>query len=429
MEQHPERGSRGRAWAFAAAATSVIAVVVLALVVRGADNTSSVTEDEFDDDGITSDSMGQVAPVVASSPTTSLVTDVIATDVIGVVPSPGWSRVPDPPLMPRVGAAVFEIGFDVFVMGGRDPACDVAAGDCTRYTDGAAFDLASHTWRVIADAPVAFDESMTGDAGVVVPVLTTATGADAAEAGDRRLLLYDTVRDSWSVVDGLPADAGTEVRPAGEGVLIYHRRSDETARQPDYLYSRRTQEWTALPPTLLPPSAERWFFSDGALLCLFATPVEPTSATTSPTVVTKCLDTGYGEWRGATDSTRTGSDLWRMGDGRVVLVPSGAAGADGGVFDLRSGQWTALPPPPDDPAWPTTIAGAADLGATAVFVRANGWVLDLQTGWFLVPPFDDREAAHATSVARGIFVFGGRRVAADGTIEHLADAWIWTPSP
>ena len=102
----------------------------------------------------------------------------------------------------------------------------------------------------------------------------------------------------------------------------------------------------------------------------------------------------------------------------------GRSYAHGGVLDVRSGTWSALPDPPSE----SEADGAAVLTRTgATYGAPQGYVLDMTTStWLRVPALPQVQSRTVVAAGRDMFVFGGARFErADGRL--LASARIWSP--
>ena len=129
-----------------------------------------------------------------------------------------------------------------------------------------------------------------------------------------------------------------------------------------------------------------------------------------------------------------------LDDGRLINPTLGGADGGetgnwgrtypyGGILDPASGEWSALPDPPD---------GEEDCGSGVLtesgghYFGYRGWILDTTTStWIGVPPLDtDELVTGRTVVAAGadLLVFGGARWKPDSfDATLLADAWVWSP--
>ena len=112
-----------------------------------------------DDSDVGTDPTQPVADRQPTAPSTGL--DPSIAPPVQPPEGPGWTELPAPPLSPRTGAIAAWTGSEVVVVGGggENVLCPDTAdcsfpNDAELFTDGAAFDPRSGTWRRIADAPV-----------------------------------------------------------------------------------------------------------------------------------------------------------------------------------------------------------------------------------------------------------------------------------
>lgn len=180
-------------------------------------------------------------PTATSEATTSTSTQSTTTTTIPNDSDP----VPIGPLAPRGGASVVWTGEEMIVWGGcPDEMCR------TRFADGAAYNPATDSWRMIPDTPIP---------GVWYH-LSTWTGSEMLIVGgtqsNRTGAAYSPASDSWRVLPEAPFGVGFERYDGaalrdnvgavwiGDRFLIWDPRSDQVSA---YLPDENT--WTPLPPT------------------------------------------------------------------------------------------------------------------------------------------------------------------------------------
>jgi hypothetical protein len=100
---------------------------------------------------------------------------------------------------------------------------------------------------------------------------------------------------------------------------------------------------------------------------------------------------------------------------------------NGGIFDLVTGTWSALPNPPSA----NEVDGTGVLTATGAYYGASrGWVLDTTTNsWVHIRPQGCLRAISGSTVVaagRRLFVFGGATWKRE-RYRLVDDAWTWTP--
>lgn len=342
-------------------------------------------------------------------------TTVFATDGTEVPPGPdappileGWTPMAASPLSGRSGAVSAWTGSELLVWRGDGAFADVCTvvGGVTRCgeqapADGAAYDPATDTWRMLPPAPVDQDQ---GDqlnyAGVW-------TGSELVVWGgpDGTGAAYDPASDAWRTIAAGPLVSGTRdttmVWTGSEAIVL---GPSQTKTDPVLgsgpgvaAYDPFTDRWRVLAssgtdgldlaavwcggavlvvdetvPSVEPaatahrydPSADRWTTIDG-----------PPLAATSELVCGGQQVIAVGRGTGGTEPAPTG-----------LAVPSPAAA----ILDLGANQWTLVDPPPVDASadsvlvWTGTEAvlvgvprgeasGQPPLGAAILDPSAGAW--------------------------------------------------------
>lgn len=360
----------------------------------------------------------------------------------------GWARLPDPPLSPRVGASAAWTGEDVIVVGGGEFLCPPGA-DCSGpteapFTDGAAFDPSSQTWRLIADAPAAFEGERPavadGSVFFLVECDVSFIGTEEEPAEERCpstqeptvLLRYHPELDAWTQFPGPPGHQPLQIEAVGDSIIAF-AGTEERGERREWRFDLESAAWTAIPDEPVPLMYDRSVVAAGrgGTALLFGADSEsgPTSEPGHEVNLAAKLDLETMTWAELPSSPSRGYRAWGVDDA-VVLEPH--FGGSGGLFDPASGTWSALAAPAEGSVDSNQVAGA--LGQTeAVYVDASGWVFDLERSeWLEIEPIDDRSVfpySSVTAVGRDLFSFGGERwTSSDG--ELLGDAWLWiAPTP
>lgn len=357
--------------------------------------------------------------------------------------SSGWTRLPDPPLSPRVGASAAWTGQEIVVVGGWEflcpPGADCAGPTEAPFTDGAAFDPSTETWRQIADAPAAFHGERAavaaGSIFVLVECESGYTGIDGEPAEDRcpqsdqpgLLLEYDPSADTWAQLPGPPSDQQHAIEAVGDSIIAF-ASSEERGEQQEWRFDLTTATWTELPDDPLPLMYDRSIVSTdgGRSALLFGANAEtgPSSEPSEEVNLAARLELDTMTWKGLPPSPSRGYRAWGVDDA-VVLEPH--FGGSGGLFEPASSTWSALTSA--EPASFDSNQVAGTLGQhDAVYVEASGWVFDAeQDRWIEIEPVDDRglfPQSSVTAVGRDLFISGGDIWASSGG-ELLGDAWMW----
>lgn len=357
----------------------------------------------------------------------------------------GWTRLPDPPLSPRVGASAAWTGDEVMVIGGWDFLCPPGAS-CVGptkapFTDGAAFDPSTQTWRPVADAPAAFQGErpavFDGSVFFLVECDVSFIGTEEEPADDRCpstqeasvFLRYDPEPDMWTQLPGPPGGYPYAIESVGNAIIAFAGTEEQGAQQA-WRFDVESNLWTEIPDDPMPRMYDRSVVAvdEGRSALLFGADAEsgPTSDPGQEVNLAAKLDLATMTWTQLPSSPSRGYRAWGVDDA-VFLEPH--FGGHGGLFDPASDTWSPLT---------TTAAGSFDANQVAgtlgqddaVYVDASGWVFDLpRSEWLMIEPMDDRSIfpnTSVTAVGRDLFTFGGERwTSSDG--ELLGDAWMWIP--
>ncbi|MGH3363678.1 MAG: hypothetical protein ACRDOW_03035 [Nocardioidaceae bacterium] len=341
-----------------------------------------------------------------------------------------WTRLSDSPLSPREGAAAVYVDGEVVFVGGYSGQPCPPNADCDRpedavERDGAAYDLATGTWRRIADAP--------GPVPAVAP--TAVIGAHLYVLANETLLVWDSAGDSW--------DEATPPRPIRWGALVADGTrlvvasgSDENGVQPDRVLDTSTGEWSTLPEDPLKPSFDRTITATPEGLVLTAKPILADGSAANPALVhATVLPPGGDTWEPLPTSDQLGGWRWSWTGHRLVDPTLG--GADGGEtnnfgrvipyggrLDPATGAWSPLPDAPGEGTggWPVEAPGGP-------LVAAEGWLYDDAEGaWTRLPRPEDSPATPGPAVWAGdvLVVLGG----ADWDLADEPDEWtpenVWS---
>jgi hypothetical protein len=359
--------------------------------------------------------------------------------------SAAWQAVRDGPLSPRQGALGLWTGREVLLIGGSDarpcpPGASCIPAEVPPLADGAAFDPQAGTWRRIADTPVPFEWAQ----GMVVgpTAYLWIPGSQGRPKAKSAFLAYRIEENRWEELP-LPADdVGWfhGIVQVGDRIVAY-TSSDEQGEQPDFVFDPADNSWSELPPDPLSPSFDRSMVWSGRELVLFDHELVPQPGSEKPAVTrAAALDLRTGSWRRLPDSEILASGPWVVVGGRLINPMLGGAdgGANtwgrtypfGGILDLASGEWSALPNPPDDE---DDFGSGVLNGAASRYFGYGGWILDAaRNTWLEIPPLEGEElVTDRTVVAAGadLLVFGGARWKEQSFEAALLDeAWIWSPA-
>lgn len=345
--------------------------------------------------------------------------------------APVWERLPDLPLTERDGPVVVWTGAEVLAVGGNvGPACPPGA-DCvtpTSAVDGAALDVATGTWRRIADAP-----------RPIPPYSQRALVGDLLFVkADPALLAYDLVEDRWQEVQAR-VNAWYDLVADGDRLVLVSG-SDEQGVRRDLAYEPSTGAWSRLPDDPLGPSFDRRIVSTSRGLLLQAHDlVDSPGAGAHPSYIEAALlDRGTGTWRTFGPSDQLGTTWSVVGDRAVALSLGGSDGGgddpdgdygrwipSGGRLDLVTGTWSRLPRAPKEGSggWPVEAPGSR-------LIAGEGYVYDdAGETWLRIPPPSGGPDAPgpAVWVDESLVVVTGHRQGDPG--ERSNQVWAWGPLP
>lgn len=355
--------------------------------------------------------------------------------------APGWTELARSPLEPRHGAYASWSGTELLVVGGDAlaPACPFQQHCVPRprdlRRDGAALDLASGTWRAIADAPIPLVDMVGSVVGGRLYLLVY--GANPGAAPAPALLVYDPAADAWRE---LPAPGATRygLVAAGTRLVAFHP-SQELGVEPDRVFDPGSGAWADLPVDPLAPAFDRDAVWTGADLVVLGIRLDPTRPPNRPPVYGAAAHAiPGGDWRRIPDSEIAGwNPSWHWSGGAIVNASIGGADGGqtnnwgrefpfGGLLTPPAGNWSDLPNPPREDGGLTGM----DASGPVHVVSYNGWVLHVPTGrWERLPepPNGGLEGVAATWAGDRLVVWGG--VAWGGRAGTLTDAgWAWGPS-
>ena len=256
----------------------------------------------------------------------------------GVAPG-DWVGTAASPLSPRLSASGAWADGRFYVVGGKGlkAGCSGTVAACARHTnnlvDGASYDPASDSWRLLPDAPMAFSE----EPPVVVGTRIYYGGSSLA-ADPPALAVFDTTTGTWARIAS-PKSGGTLVA-AGDRLVNVAL----TSSAPDQVFDPDSGTWSDLPADLWSDGRVRsGTWADGLLVV-----ASRASGVSSPTRL-ESLDLASGTWRelpagevASTPVVRTvGSYL--LLDSPAMVMTSDAVG---GRIDLSTGAWLEWSAPP-----------------------------------------------------------------------------------
>lgn len=366
-------------------------------------------------------------------------------------PAGEWRRVDGVPLSPRESAIGAWTGDEVLLFGGSDarpcpPNADCLPPEEPALADGAAYRPATGQWRKLRSAPVGLDF---GTASVLIgrTLYVWVSGQDGRPNAPTAFLAYQIEQNRWRELPLPPDHARSGYKIVGAaGRVVFNHGTDERGDQPDWLYDPRLRSWSELPADPLSPSYDRTMVWTGDRLVLFDH--RPASDVSGPDVARAAvLDLESGAWRRLPDSELLGIWPWvPVGDRLVNPSLGGEDGGEvngwgrtyphGGILDLRTGTWSALPnPPAGDVEGGRMVAGVGLLTpSSGHYFAEHGWVLNTATDrWLRLPEINEpngyEQGRTVVAAGRDLFVFGGARFADTEAFrgDLLNEAWTWSP--
>ena len=297
-------------------------------------------------------------------------------------------------------------------------------------TDAAAYAVGTRAWRPLPaiPVPVAAYEAQAVAVGNAVHVLVT-QGKDAGAH-----LRFDLARRSWERLPP-PPDYRLQLVAAGPLVVGYQTSQEGGPVRDDLVYVPQTRRWEALPRDPLAPSFDRALTWTGERLVLTGPKLtrSPNGEDGPSYVRAATLDLTSRTWTRLPDQTQVvSSGLERTWDGDHVVSPylqtvnggdTNGFGRDidtGGLLDVRTGQWAALPLPP--PAGAGRYVAVSERWITA----DAGLVLDTRRmRWIPLPDHDGTvdQGASAAWVGDVLVAWGGGR----GSADLVATGSTWSP--
>lgn len=339
-----------------------------------------------------------------------------------------WVELPDGPLSPRRAAVAAWVGDAFVVVGGwSDAACppdaECVLDESAARFDGAAFDPATSTWRIIV--PVPEHVAAGAPTAVLGDTLYVAPPPPGGDASAQSLLAYDASADTWSSVPA-PANQPAQLVAAGE-VLVALAGTDEHGPATDVVYSPASGEWMPLPDDPLGPSFDRSAVWTGDGLLLAATDLVPSPNSERPALVRLAVnDAKDGSWSEPLE-TEVLAGPAAVVAGRVVFPVLGSMDGGevgnwgrsyplGGILDLGTMEWSELPEAADRggpaPLPPVVVAGRVVVG--------HG-LLDPVTGeWQRLPAMPDEAVERAVAASEEMLVvWGGATTTAPTDVGYL----------
>ncbi|MGH3507315.1 MAG: hypothetical protein ACRDO2_08950 [Nocardioidaceae bacterium] len=346
-------------------------------------------------------------------------------------PVGSWSELPASPLSPRTGGVAVWTGKEAIFLGGEIANhCPPNAG-CTRPAkyarDGAAYDPASRTWRLIADAPVTVGyytpHAVVGDVLVIVGDDHTWHAYDASDDAWRRL--PDPPVRSELHGSALSAADGSVVSLGKGGAVLVLDLAEET--------------WRTLPPSPDQPRVQP-HTAQATTEGIVVIGVDST-ARNDGTVPSYLLAEVYrdGAWHRLERSDMMGGYEWHWtGERLVAPYPACVDGGEvnpfprcipeGGIIDPGSGTWTPLPQGPED------LSHGWSLGtAEGRWMLVGGYLYDDADGsWTLLGApdgFGNYSDVASVIADDTVIAFGGIDWSRNWDADDLTTnrAWIWTP--
>ena len=268
-----------------------------------------------------------------------------------------WEPIPEAPIAPRVRAATVWTGTEMLVWGGHDPA-----GAYRALADGAAYNPETKTWRLLPEAPIQPNTSVsavwTGRAMV----------AWVPQRNQQSALSYDPARDEWTVLPAPPSVVlkGVSTVWTGTEMIVWAGHDqDGEAQRGGFAYEPGAERWREVATAPIAPRFRSGAVWTGAEMIVWGGDSGDGA-----------VGTHHGDgaaYDPATDSWRRiaaaplpprdpGGVLW---NGREMVVLGGYTGdngvpaRDGASYDVEGDVWTQLPDIPVRGLTEFAVAGDA----------------------------------------------------------------------
>jgi len=158
-----------------------------------------------------------------------------------------WRVIAPAPIDPRLYAAVAWTGTEMLVWGGQRSYAFSAGDPDPNLKDGAAYDLKTDTWRRLSDGP--FDAWLAGGASIWTgdELIVIGLEPNPPEGERKPMAAYDPVADEWRQLADVPDGTDFDLVWTGETLL-----TTVTG------YSRTTGEGTSTEVMSYDPSRDSW---------------------------------------------------------------------------------------------------------------------------------------------------------------------------
>ena len=337
----------------------------------------------------------------------------VVRDVDGSAPVVGaWRQLSPPPDVAAHFNLLAWTGTEVLVIGGSDGEYSRLGGDPPPefVTSGAAYDVATGTWRRVADAPV--------------PLGTGSSSAIAS--GDRLLVVdgdgdwwqYDASADAWTGLTP-PPDAGPQPFLAQQDGRVYTLSAEYGHQARVAVLDVASGTWSALfarprPRGLQAQQLEAT--ADGVAVLGIRSPA---ASYTDPPAADLFDGTS---WRRTVGPPITVGSQWHWTGERLVMplpdLDHILGNRLGLALDVATGRWSRIPEGPfyEDGGWGVVAADGPR-------VWGNGYVYDDATGtWTVVRhPSSDMGPLEGQEIVAGVVADDRLVVVGEGT------AWISPP--
>lgn len=349
-----------------------------------------------------------------------------------------WERTADSPLSPRNGANIWWDGNEIFVVGGSDFTCGSAsmclAPSTPPFSDGAAYNPETNTWREISDTPVSILSSQIATVASDIFALIW-TNYDSRSS---RLFRYQTLLDKWEELTPPEVITNTSIVALGTDIILI-KTSHENGYVPDWKMDTLTGQWTQILDSPLGLGFNRQFVPLGNELYLFDHELVPNPGGEGPSYI-RAAKLKEEQWQMLPRSDIIGSFPF-LTAGTLLVSPElgcadggkvngyGRCVAFGAVFDTTSNTWHELPNAPSRGMNNAQSSGGLS-DNDLVLIQPGLPALNAITGeWFVVPKLDSTRYTQRVVKAVGPygFAFGGTRSVINAGAVLLKDAWIWKP--
>lgn len=296
-----------------------------------------------------------------------------------------WREIALPPISGRTEHRLVWTGSEVLVWGGYASDENTSVFDANAPSDGAAYDPAADSWRLIPAAPIAGrGQPIVAWTGTEMLAFGGFTRGESATTAHLDGAAYDPDADRWRLIPPAPLTGDEPLGGWVAGRLVVVTSTAAAA------YDPVADRWTSLPPAPIRPDWRSAVVAGGRLVVIAF------GDGATPPVQEATLDPATWTWASAhltMDPLLAGIDFVGIGD--RLLSPS-----TGMIFDPTARVWASVTP--CERVWGGIWTGRNVIGIQGAWDAATNRCLDVPPSPPRQPPFDDTNGREfATAVWTG----------------------------